>query len=602
MHSGQGEEASGDSYRPLPLPREPREPSSEPREGIVLPSKGGRWVPPSQLRREEPERWEQSAPAVQPAAGQPWDVPRTDEPYPAQQQPVDYGRPPEQPVDFGSPRPDADATRLLDPYGAAPYQQQPPHAQQPPQTAQYGDPYAGGYPPAYQSYDMGPMPQGDAEKTQLMAYGQQPPAGDADHTQLLSPYRHQAMDGPQPPDARQPLPPEQRFDAPVPPFPQGAPEQGPMRAAPPVQAAMPQQAPPPAQAGPPFQGQYTQGPPMQGPPMQAVPLQVPDSQPAPSRQQRRHAYQPQPQPPRPSGAPYAIRPGAPGDRPASGHEQDDAAATRQMPTYEEETRQPDGDYDYLYRRDDQPDPRDQPASRPGGAGPAAAFTPSDRPEQRRDRGHNGYQRRERPGSAGRGKPPTALLVGVGIAVLALVGVGAGALFGGGSKSPAPGRTASAGTGAGPSKAAEGQARRLDALLMTSNSSRTTVINAVASIKVCKNLANSASDLRTAAGERDNLVTRLSNMTLDKLPNSLELVNQLTAAWAASSAADNHYADWAAQVAQPKGCHKGQAKTTPQVQQGNLSSGEATIAKQKAAGLWNAIARQYGLTQRQFTQL
>ncbi len=198
-----------------------------------------------------------------------------------------------------------------------------------------------------------------------------------------------------------------------------------------------------------------------------------------------------------------------------------------------------------------------------------------------------------------------MLVGVGVAVLALVGIGAGAvLSGGGSNSGgSAGASSSSASGAPDSTSTvEAQARQLNALLHNSNGSRTTVINAVASIKVCKNLVASASDLRTAAGERDDLVTRLSQLTLDKLPNGSQLVSQLTAAWAASSAADNHYATWAEQVGKPKGCHKGHAKVTSEVQRGNLSSGQATIAKQKAANLWNPIARQYGLTQRQFTQL
>ncbi len=129
-----------------------------------------------------------------------------------------------------------------------------------------------------------------------------------------------------------------------------------------------------------------------------------------------------------------------------------------------------------------------------------------------------------------------------------------------------------------------------------------MINAVASVKSCKNQEQAAKDLRDAARQRTDLVTRLSGLTVDELPDHAALTDALTKAWKASASADNHYAAWADQAAGKKGCKKGQARITGQTQAGNRASGIASAEKTKAAQLWNAIAKTYGLTERQPTQL
>ncbi len=150
--------------------------------------------------------------------------------------------------------------------------------------------------------------------------------------------------------------------------------------------------------------------------------------------------------------------------------------------------------------------------------------------------------------------------------------------------------------------AKAQAVELDKLLADSNNSRDAVIKAVADVKSCQNLGQAATDLRGAAQQRGELVTRLSTLPVDKLPNNAELTTALTKAWQASQSADNHYAAWADQTAGKKGCNKGQARTTGQTRNGNAQSGIATEQKARAAELWNAIAKTYGLTERQSTQL
>ncbi|MET9411896.1 hypothetical protein ABZX90_40210 [Streptomyces sp. NPDC002935] len=204
--------------------------------------------------------------------------------------------------------------------------------------------------------------------------------------------------------------------------------------------------------------------------------------------------------------------------------------------------------------------------------------------------------------------PVIAAVGIGIIVL---GFGAGALLSGGGGDDDgkddTGKTVAATAPAtqDSSKAADpvkAQAVELDKLLADSTSSRDAVIRAVANVKACNNLDQAASDLRDAAKQRGELVTRLSALAVDKLPSHDELSAALTNGWKASAAADNHYAAWADQVNDKKGCRKGNARPTGQSRAGDAASGTASTQKEKAARLWNSIASKYGLTQRARTQL
>ncbi|KPI14740.1 hypothetical protein OV450_2724 [Actinobacteria bacterium OV450] len=196
--------------------------------------------------------------------------------------------------------------------------------------------------------------------------------------------------------------------------------------------------------------------------------------------------------------------------------------------------------------------------------------------------------------------------------LVVVGLGVGALLSDGKKhnnDPASAAaTPSAGSSVpaadeGPVDPARSQAVQLDKLLADSNDSRAAVIRAVDDIKGCRNLGQAANDLRDAARQRDELVTRLQDTKMDKLPDNAKLAAALTKAWQSSASADNNYAAWADETAgDKKGCKDGQAKNTGNAANGNKASGEATRAKESAAGLWNAIAAKYGLTKRDKSQL
>lgn len=296
-------------------------------------------------------------------------------------------------------------------------------------------------------------------------------------------------------------------------------------------------------------------------------------------------------PPVPGGAPYGIRPGAPGER------------------------QPPAEFDNLFRNDEpagatQQMPRFDPAQPPqhqggqqqyqGGPPPQAyqQAPPYTGPEDGQD-GQDGRRKKS-------AHVPLIAAVVVGCAV---IGLGAGALMSGGddksddAKQPvaASSPAAEPSTQAAPDPA-KPQAEALDKLLADSNSSRSAVIGAVEKAKTCTDLDKAVADLKGAAQQRRDLVTRLKGLSVDKLPENEKLTASLTKAWQASASADDHYATWAAQAKSKKVCKKGRARPTSHYQQANVQSGEATKAKKQAAGLWNAIATKYGLTKHTSTEL
>ncbi|MET8942346.1 hypothetical protein ABZX30_01800 [Streptomyces sp. NPDC004542] len=294
-------------------------------------------------------------------------------------------------------------------------------------------------------------------------------------------------------------------------------------------------------------------------------------------------------------------------QPAAPHP--DAEATQYIPPYTGAPggdRQPPAEFDNLFRGDAGGDgPAGATQQMPRIQEPQPAYTPQGPGGGRRGTGGGGDEGGR--GGRSRSKVPLIAAVGVGIAVL---GIGAGALLGGGGggggnddgKTVAASAPATGGSSSAAGDPARGQAVALDKLLADSGDSRASVINAVGDVRACKNLDEAASDLRDAAKQRTGLVTRLSKLSVDQLPGNAELTSALTKAWQASASADNHYAAWADQVSGRKGCKRGQARGTGETLAGNRDSTTASAQKVKAAGLWNAIAKKYGLTQRQPTQL
>ncbi|MFJ4969111.1 hypothetical protein [Streptomyces sp. NPDC088755] len=282
-------------------------------------------------------------------------------------------------------------------------------------------------------------------------------------------------------------------------------------------------------------------------------------------------------PPVPGGAPYGIRPGPPEERqpPAEFDNlfraEGPAGATQQMPHFDAAQRSP------------QPSPHQQPQQQYHQPQPPLHGGGDDAPRRR---------------SA---HIPLIAAVVIGCAV---IGLGAGALLSGGDdvgkddEQPVASQSSpvTAPTTKAAADPAKPQAEALDKLLADSNDSRAAVISAVEKIKSCKDLDRANTDLRGAAQQRRDLVTRLEGLSLDRLPRHEALNSSLTRAWKASAAADEHYATWARQAKKNKNvCKGGQARSTNETARANQQSGVATAAKQEASGLWNTIAEKYGLT-------
>ncbi|MFF5491095.1 hypothetical protein [Streptomyces virginiae] len=210
-----------------------------------------------------------------------------------------------------------------------------------------------------------------------------------------------------------------------------------------------------------------------------------------------------------------------------------------------------------------------------------------------------------------GRKVSPAIIAAVVIGLAVVGLGVGSLLADDKpQNNDPGAVAAAPTASGGSAAPGGeapvdparpQAVQLDKVLADSNDSRAAVIKAVEDIKGCNNLDQAAADLRDAARQREELITRLQELKVDQLPDHAKLSASLTKAWQASADADNSYAAWADDVDDDK-CKDGKAKSTKNASDGNRSSGEATKAKESAATMWNVIAGKYGLTKRDKSQL
>lgn len=421
----------------------------------------------------------------------------------------------------------------------------------------------------------------------------------ADATQMLPPYPAgvPAPGAPAPADATQMLPP----------YPGGAPQQ-------PAGQGVPPLPPVPPQAPHTPQVQYASDLPA-AEATQALPM---------SAFQEDQGYQRQGyEQPSYDQAGYGGQ--APyGTQPSYGQEYTD---------YEEQPAGPqhDSDYDHLFRNDVpspapvrphiiQPpsqqqgrppygrQPAQAPAGQAGGRPPYGQQPGGYEPAYAYDDGDGG--------SGGRRRMSPKVLIGIVVAGCVVAGLVLGGLLSGGGKSGKDDTVAGSSTSAPPgasasstdapsgdTDAAEQQAQALDSLLSTSDASRSSVVSAVESIKNCKELPGAASDLRAAAGQRKDLITQLSKLSVDQLPNHAALTDALTKAWQASSAADSHYAGWADQAQHGhKVCKGGHARTTSETLAGNRESGTATTQKKNAVKLWNSIAKKYGLTQRQFSQL
>lgn len=200
------------------------------------------------------------------------------------------------------------------------------------------------------------------------------------------------------------------------------------------------------------------------------------------------------------------------------------------------------------------------------------------------------------GAPRRSRPP---LVPV-IAVVALVAVVAGiVLFVAHLGSTGASGTASITPSASSQDTRRQAAVRLSGLLAQSVTDRAAVIAAAADVRSCgPTLGQDAGTFARSASSRQRLLARLASLPgRSLLPAAM--LRALTAAWQASAQVDIDLARWAGDKAS-HGCRNGRANAglrasyAPEIQ--------ATAGKRAFADLWNPLARRYGLTTYQRSQL
>jgi hypothetical protein len=168
--------------------------------------------------------------------------------------------------------------------------------------------------------------------------------------------------------------------------------------------------------------------------------------------------------------------------------------------------------------------------------------------------------------------------------------------------PHAGSTAA--TGTAPTTSSQDTRRqaavRLSRLLAQSVTDRAAVTNAAEDVRGCgPSLRQDARTFTRAASSRQHLVSRLESMPGRSLLPA-ELLRNLTTAWQASAQVDTDLARWAADT-MARGCHH-KSRSNAGLRASYAPESRATAGKHAFARLWNPIARQYGLTTYQPSQL
>jgi hypothetical protein len=207
----------------------------------------------------------------------------------------------------------------------------------------------------------------------------------------------------------------------------------------------------------------------------------------------------------------------------------------------------------------------------------------------------------RGGLRSRGRLIPALAIGA-VALIAIVALVI-ANSGGGSPSPSASTgPTGASTSAPPVSAAaqKAAAQQLAKLLPQSGSDHAAVNAAVGDLDSCKRLKPARTALGSAMQNRENLLAQLRTLPgRSALP--ADLLSALSGAEQESAQVDGHLHDWAQDLING-GCNPKTAQNDPQYQ---ASLGGDTLAsndKVKFVGLWNPLAKKYGLPTYQWEQL
>jgi hypothetical protein len=169
----------------------------------------------------------------------------------------------------------------------------------------------------------------------------------------------------------------------------------------------------------------------------------------------------------------------------------------------------------------------------------------------------------------------------------------------------PGSTAASGTtGTTPSASSQDARRqaavRLSGLLAQSVTDRAAVTGAAEDVRGCgPSLHQDARTFTRAASSRQHLLSRLASLPgRSELPPAL--LRNLTTAWQASAQVDTDLARWAADT-MARHCHHN-SRSDAGLRASFVPESQATVGKHAFARLWNPVARGYGLTTYQPSQL
>ena len=200
----------------------------------------------------------------------------------------------------------------------------------------------------------------------------------------------------------------------------------------------------------------------------------------------------------------------------------------------------------------------------------------------------------------RPRRPVVPLVPVIVAV-ALVAVVAGiVIFRGHSGSTA----ASGSTGSTPSASSQNARRQaaaqLSELLARSVTDRAAVIDAATDVRGCgPSLRQDARTFASSASSRQRLLAQLRSLPgRSLLPAAM--LRDLTGAWQASAEVDTDLARWAQDMS-TRGCHHN-SRSDAGLRASYAPESQAATGKSAFASRWNPVARRYGLTTYQPSQL
>ena len=142
--------------------------------------------------------------------------------------------------------------------------------------------------------------------------------------------------------------------------------------------------------------------------------------------------------------------------------------------------------------------------------------------------------------------------------------------------------------------------RLSGLLAQSVTDRAAVTNAAEDVRGCgPSLHQDARTFTRAASSRQHLLSRLASLPgRSELPPAL--LRNLTTAWQASAQVDTDLARWAADT-MARHCHHN-SRSDAGLRASFVPESQATVGKHAFARLWNPVARGYGLTTYQPSQL